>query len=80
MLGLLPTGAGKSLTFQFPSIVQNGCTVVVCPITALVRDHVLELENFGFKVVVQGKGRKINQSVKKGKKIKRNQKIILRLS
>ena len=49
MLGLLPTGAGKSLTFQFPSIIQNGCTIVVCPITALVRDHVLELENFGFK-------------------------------
>ena len=43
-------------------------------------DAIALLENFGFKVVVQGKGRKINQSVKKGKKIKRNQKIILRLS
>ena len=40
-------------------------------------DAIALLENFGFKVVVQGKGRKINQSVKKGKKIKRNQKKIL---
>ena len=48
-LGLLPTGGGKSLTFQFPTVIQSGCSVVVCPISALVRDHVLELEALGFK-------------------------------
>jgi len=42
-------------------------------------DAIALLENFGLKVVVQGKGKKINQSVKKGKRIKKNQKIILRL-
>jgi ATP-dependent DNA helicase RecQ len=47
-LGLLPTGGGKSLTFQFPALLQNGCTVVVCPISALVRDHVDELKALGF--------------------------------
>ena len=43
-------------------------------------DAIALLENFGMKVVIQGKGKKINQSIKKGNKIKRNQKVILRLS
>ena len=47
MLGLLPTGGGKSLCFQLPGTIFPGCTVVVCPITALVRDHFLELSEFG---------------------------------
>ncbi len=48
-LGLLPTGGGKSLCFQMPSILQLGCCIVVCPIKALMKDHVDELEFFGFK-------------------------------
>ena len=48
-LGLLPTGGGKSLCFQLPSILKMGFCVVVCPIKALMNDHVDELENFGFK-------------------------------
>lgn len=58
-LGLLPTGGGKSLTFQFPSILQSGCSIVVCPISALVRDHVLELEALGFK----GRAKFITQDI-----------------
>lgn len=48
-LGLLPTGAGKSFCFQLSTVLRRGCSLVVCPITALVRDHVAELEGFGFK-------------------------------
>jgi ATP-dependent DNA helicase RecQ len=48
-LGLMPTGAGKSLCFQVPTTIQHGCAIVVCPITALIRDHVAELNDFGFK-------------------------------
>ena len=48
MLGLLPTGGGKSLCFQTLGAIEFGCTIVVCPITALIRDHVLELQQFGF--------------------------------
>ena len=47
-LGLLPTGGGKSLCFQLPSIFQLGCTIVVCPIIALMNDHVDELNSYGF--------------------------------
>ena len=49
VLGLIPTGGGKSLTFQSLGALQPGCSIVVCPITALVRDHVLELREFGFE-------------------------------
>ena len=47
-LGLLPTGGGKSLCFQLPSIFQLGCSIVVCPIIALMNDHVDELNSYGF--------------------------------
>ena len=48
VLGLLPTGGGKSLCFQSLGAIDFGCTIIVCPITALIRDHVLELQQFGF--------------------------------
>ena len=47
-LGLIPTGGGKSLTFQCIGSLVAGCSIIVCPITALIRDHVLELNQFGF--------------------------------
>ena len=43
-------------------------------------DAIALLENFGMKVIIQGKGKKITQSIKKGKRIKKNQKVILKLS
>ncbi|MDC0912657.1 RecQ family ATP-dependent DNA helicase [Paracoccaceae bacterium] len=49
VLGLIPTGGGKSLTFQCLGALETGCSIVVCPITALIRDHVLELNQFGFE-------------------------------
>lgn len=47
-LGLMPTGGGKSLTFQLPSLIKIGTAVVVVPIKALGRDHCMELELNGF--------------------------------
>ena len=43
-------------------------------------DAIALLENFGMKVIIQGKGKKITQSIKEGKRIKKNQKVILKLS
>ena len=48
-LGLLPTGGGKSLTFQLPNLLKKGLTIVVVPIVALGRDHKIELEQSGFE-------------------------------
>ncbi|GAA2463295.1 DEAD/DEAH box helicase [Streptomyces macrosporus] len=43
VLGLLPTGFGKSFTFQLPALVLPGVTVVVSPLIALMHDQALEL-------------------------------------
>ncbi|MFC6593162.1 UvrD-helicase domain-containing protein [Deinococcus lacus] len=47
-LGLLPTGGGKSLTFQFPALLlsrrQRALTVIVSPLTALMEDQVINLQ------------------------------------
>ena len=39
-LGLMPTGGGKSVTFQVPSMILDGLTLVVTPIISLMKDQV----------------------------------------
>ena len=43
-LGLLPTGGGKSITFQVPGLMMRGVTLVVTPLIALMRDQVEQLK------------------------------------
>lgn len=47
VLAILPTGAGKSLCFQLPAIVEDGVTVVVSPLIALMNDQVTALRTGG---------------------------------
>jgi ATP-dependent DNA helicase RecQ len=49
-LGLLPTGGGKSLTFQLPALLLNRSTVVVSPLLALMKDQTDKLDAFGVDV------------------------------
>lgn len=46
-LGLLPTGGGKSITFQIPALMLGGLTVVVTPLISLMKDQVDNLRRKG---------------------------------
>lgn len=50
-LAVLPTGGGKSLCYQLPSILRAGLVVVISPLVALMQDQVLQLERRGISAV-----------------------------
>ena len=47
LLSVMPTGAGKSLSYQLPALLLPGCTVVVSPLVALMDDQVAALQGQG---------------------------------
>ncbi len=49
---ILPTGAGKSLCYQLPSLLMNGVTVVVSPLLALMHDQITALSAFGIEAAM----------------------------
>ncbi len=50
LLTILPTGAGKSLIFQVPTLMMSGVSIVISPLIALMQDQVMNLNSNGIGV------------------------------
>ena len=57
-LGLMPTGGGKSITFQVPTLAADGLCIVVTPLIALMKDQVANLRSRGIKATAIYSGMK----------------------
>lgn len=55
-LGLMPTGGGKSVTFQVPGLALGGLTLVITPLVALMKDQVDNLRSHGIKAAYMHAG------------------------
>ncbi|MDE5712806.1 MAG: RecQ family ATP-dependent DNA helicase [Muribaculaceae bacterium] len=69
-LGLMPTGGGKSITFQVPGMAfESGVTIVVTPLISLMKDQVDNLKRHGIKAVYFHSGMSSSESRKAWEKL-----------
>ena len=62
-LGLMPTGGGKSVTFQVPALAMDGVCIVVTPLIALMKDQVDHLRQRGIMAAAVYSGMSRNEIV-----------------
>ena len=62
-LGLMPTGGGKSITFQVPALAMDGVCIVVTPLIALMKDQVANLRSRGIRAVAVYSGMKTSDVI-----------------
>ncbi len=60
-LALLPTGGGKSLTYQVPALAMDGLTIVITPLIALMKDQVDRLKQLNIHAVAIHSGLSLRQ-------------------
>ncbi len=62
-LGLMPTGGGKSITFQVPALAKDGVCIVITPLIALMKDQVDHLKQKGIQAAAIYSGMSRNEIV-----------------
>ncbi len=60
-LALMPTGGGKSLTYQVPTLAQDGLCIIITPLIALMKDQVDRLKKLGISAVAIHSGMSFTQ-------------------
>jgi len=73
LLMILPTGGGKSLCYQLPSLLMSGVTVVISPLLALMHDQVVALRGNGISAAMLSSMQTIEESKQIEQQLRTNQ-------
>ena len=80
VLAVMPTGAGKSLCYQVPSLMLDGCTVVISPLVALMDNQVAALRANGVAVSCIHSGQDRQRNVDEWRRVAKGEASLLYLS
>jgi len=73
LLTILPTGSGKSLIFQLPTLMMPGVTVVISPLIALMQDQVVNLQSNGISASMINSQNSVDENNAIFEQLKNNQ-------